>query len=144
MVKSALKVLGFALLVAVMLVALVAALGYSTFTNNVNTKGKYRVDSRPCSASIGDYKLSGVREYKYYEREIFGYRVIDTANIEEVTFYDLPNADFKVVGVNHDGTFKDYTHQPGDTGRLPVDEADSYVFFLNGKVGSVTYKSFCK
>lgn len=141
--KKFLRFLGFALLIAALIAGLIFGISYALL-NNAATQGKYRVDSRPCSADVGDYKLTGVREYKYYEREFFGYRIIDTRKVEEVTYYNLPNADFKIVGVNHDGTYKDHTHRPGDTGRLPIDAADTYVFFLNGKVGTATYSAFCK
>ena len=100
-------------------------------------------DERPCEAEVGDRRLVGFRHYSYPFTEIFGFRFIETKQIDEKTTIRLGGSGLHVVGLSEKEWWALKIDQ-GEVGVWTLKPAQTYVFVSGGKTNVVPYKTFCK
>lgn len=126
------------------LAAIATALAVIYYGHETRITGTY-VDHRECSLELqGDYTITGKRTYTYPYVEVFGFRVVQTGQIDEVTQIDLKGTSIVTIGQTNDEWWA-INNGTGERGIQILKPANSYSFVVNGdRVGVVTYKSFCR
>lgn len=121
-----------------------AALGIVYYGYTTRVTGTY-VDHRECKLPLNeDYAITGKRTYTYPYVEVFGVRVVQTEQIDEVTQIDLRGQSIVTVGQTKDNWWA-INNEQGERGVQILKPADTYTFVMDGdRIGVIAYKSFCR
>jgi len=121
-------------------VVVIGAGGYYVYATS--TKG-YVTDHRSCELDVGGYTVTGERTYSYPYTDFLMWRNIDKTTVTEKTLIDVKGTAMTVVGITGEDSVVTSIGE-GERGTAVIKAADTYVFMINKKVASKSYKTFCK
>jgi hypothetical protein len=121
-------------------IIVIVGTGYYGWENRVTGRLS---DDRQCKAEYKDLTITGKRTYSYPYTEIFGFRFIDTAAIDERTVVDIRGDAMMILGQSGDEWWS-LSIGMAEQGIQILKPADYFTFVVGKKAVVVKSKLFCE
>lgn len=133
--------IGWYLLICLLIMLIPTGIWTWFYVNDHLERGRY-VDERPCQAQVSGEIIKGTRFYSYPYTTVFGYRLIDTTEIEMRTQIELTGSALTVIAQQGERYWA-MRGAVGERGIKILKQGEFYTFVTDKGVVQVKFEGFC-